>query len=77
MSIELTEDEALVLFEFLARWESDPDQRQLRLDHPAERNALWALQGHLEKTLVAPLKRDYADLLAAARARVEATGGSW
>jgi hypothetical protein len=54
MVIELTEDEALVLFEMLARLEVDSDERQLRLEHVAERNALWALHAQLERVLVAP-----------------------
>jgi hypothetical protein len=77
MIIELTEDEALVLFEMLARSEGDSDERQLRLEHVAERNALWALHAQLERVLTAPFQRDYDDLLAGARMRVEAAGGSW
>lgn len=77
MVVELTEDEALVLFEMLARSESDSDERQIRLEHVAERNALWALHAQLERTLVAPFQRNYDDLLAGARMRVEEAGGSW
>ena len=77
MVIELTEDEALVLFEMLARSEVDSVERQLRLEHVAERNALWALHAQLERVLVAPFQRDYDELLAGARTRVEAAGGSW
>lgn len=77
MVIELTEDEALVLFEMLARSESGSGKRELRLEHVAERNALWALHAQLERALVAPFQRNYDDLLAGARTRVEAAGGSW
>ncbi len=77
MVIELTEDVALVLFDALARGKSEDGQRSLVLEHAAERNALWALEAQLEKALVAPFRADYRDALAAARARLEAAGGSW
>jgi hypothetical protein len=76
MTIELSDDEALVLFELLAR-HGDRADRLVHLDHPAERNALWAVEAQLERKLVVPLRPDYADLLAAARARVEDQGGGW
>jgi hypothetical protein len=77
MKIDLTEDEALVLFDLLADYGSHDDGRQLAVRHAAERNALWAVQCALEKLLVAPFQRDYSEQLSAARARVEAQGGSW
>ena len=77
MVIGLTEDVALVLFDALTRAKSENDQRSLVLEHPAERNALWALEAQLEKGLVAPFRADYRDAAAAARARLEAAGGSW
>jgi hypothetical protein len=67
----------LVLFDALTRAKSEDDQRRLVLKHPAERNALWVLESQLEKALVAPLRADYRDALAAARERLEATGGPW
>lgn len=77
MKIDLTEDEALVLFDLLADYGDRDDGRQLVVRHAAERNALWAVHGELEKVLVAPFQRDYSAQLAAARARVEERGGSW
>jgi len=67
MHIELSDDEALVLFELLARHEDD-----LRLDiqHEAERIVLWRIGGCLETQLVAPLRPEYAELLQRARERV-------
>jgi hypothetical protein len=61
-SIELADDEALVLFELVASGKL--------IDHVdvPERNALWALEALLQKQLVAPLSKDYAEQLAAARA---------
>lgn len=54
MTIELSEDEALVLFELLARYGADDDERTLVIGEAAERNVLWGLQAQLEKQLVAP-----------------------
>jgi len=77
MTIDLSDDEALVLFEFLSDYGSNDDGRELRVQHAAERNALWALSAQLEKGLVAPLQANYSELLSAARASVEKRGGSW
>jgi hypothetical protein len=76
MQIDLTDDEALVLFDLLSDY-GTPDDRRLIVRSAAERNALWALTGQLEKRLVAPLQRNYEELLSAARARLEAESGSW
>jgi hypothetical protein len=77
MVIELTEDVALVLFDALTREKREDGQRSLVLEHPAERNARWMLEAQLEKGLVAPFRADDREALAAARARLEAAGGSW
>jgi hypothetical protein len=77
MVIELTDDEALVLSALLAEYGTRDDGRTLAIAHAAERNALWALEAALEKQLVAPLRSDYAELLLAARRRVEEQGGPW
>jgi hypothetical protein len=77
MEIDLTEDEALVLFDLLSDYGTSDDHCLLVVRHAAERNALWAINAALEKYLVAPFQRDYSEQLAAARSRVEAQGGSW
>ncbi|WP_145183329.1 hypothetical protein [Planctomycetes bacterium Pla163] len=77
MKLELTDDEALVLFELLADYGTSDDGRQLVVRHASERNALWAVHAALEKRLVAPFQQDYADQLSAARSRIEGEGGSW
>ena len=69
VGIELSEQEALVLFEFLAREIDDRRGRRLAaaLEHPAE---YWALNGvHcvLESKLAEPFANNYHQLLAAAR----------
>ena len=65
--IELSSDEALVLFEFLERF-SDTDQ--LSIQDQAEQRALWNLCCLLEEKLVEPFRRDYDVLLAQARERL-------
>jgi hypothetical protein len=77
VQIELTDDEALVLFDLLFDYGSQDDGRQLVIRNAAERNALWRLHGALERRLVQPFEKDYADQLSAARARLEDGGGSW
>jgi hypothetical protein len=77
MIVDLTEDEALVLFELLHEYGSSDDGRELKIQHAAERNALWALSAQLEKHLVPPFQSNYEELLSRARARIEQQGGSW
>ncbi len=67
VTLELSQAEALVLFEWLVR--SDKDE-SLPVEDDAERRVLWRLEAILEKTLVEPLAPDYAELLAAARGKV-------
>lgn len=61
LQIELADDVALVLFDLLAS-----DKLADRVEAP-ERNALWVLEGLLEKQLVAPLSKDYSNQLEQAR----------
>lgn len=77
MQIDLTDDEALVLFDLLVDYATTDEGRRVVVRVAAERNALWALHAALEKVLVAPFQSDYADQLAAARSRLEVQGGSW
>ncbi len=67
MRIELTDDEALVLFEWLAR---NDDADSYRVEDQAELRVLWDLQAQLESALPGVLAPDYRELLAGARARV-------
>jgi hypothetical protein len=73
--IELSQDQALVLFEFLARF--DAAQGTMPLDSAAQK-VLWVVEAALEKILVAPLAKDYDRLLQEARERVlnEPSGSS-
>jgi hypothetical protein len=64
VSIDLSRDEAIVLFELLSRF-SDNDK--LNVEDQSEVTALWSLCGKLESTLVEPLQPDYSQLLTSAR----------
>jgi hypothetical protein len=70
MNLELSDDEALVLFDFLARWE---DTGRLAISDQAEQRVLWDVHALLERELTAPLNPDYARLVAEARDRVRDT----
>jgi hypothetical protein len=64
--------EALVLFEMLADFYSQPS---LQIRGPAERLALIRLYGALEKTLVEPFMADYRALLEEARSILAVQSG--
>lgn len=67
MQIELTTDEALVLFEFLARFQ---ETDRLEFAHVSEFLTLSTVRVALEDVLVEPLMSDYRSLLQSARERV-------
>ena len=67
VTIELTNSEALVLFDFLARFNERDD---LEFEDPAESRVLWDLESILEKSLVEPLRGNYDLLVKRARANV-------
>ena len=63
-TITLDDDVALVLFELLA---SERIESEIKDLEAPERNALWALEGYLEKTLAQPFRSDYTQLLEKSR----------
>jgi len=67
MQLNLTEDEALVLFELLSRFSEDSI---FGIEDQAEMRALWNLQAVLEQALTEPFLQNYQTLLAAARDRL-------
>jgi len=67
VTISLTADQALVLFEWLTR---EDGKGALPTEHQAEQNVLWEIEAQLEKSLVEPLRPDYEALLVAARERL-------
>ena len=68
ISLILTKDEALVLFEFLARLNQveDPDI----FEDQAEQKIFWNLEAQLENQLVEPFSSDYINLITEARNRI-------
>ena len=67
VSIGLTKDEALVLFEFLSRFSS---QDVLEIQDQAEERALWKLACSLEKVLAEPFSGRWMEIISAARERL-------
>lgn len=71
VTITLTSDEALVLFELLHRWE-DADKVSAP-QHQGEQVVLWNLSALLERELAEPFGAEYGRLVAAAMDRLGAT----
>jgi hypothetical protein len=67
VTITLSHDEALVLFEFFARFDESDD---FTLRNTAEYLAFSRISAQLDKALVEPFKPDYNALLSAARDRL-------
>jgi len=69
VNINLSEDEALVLFGFFARFE---EKNEFRRRSNAEFLAFMRISEQLESTLVAPLQSTYQEQLQAAQVRLAA-----
>ena len=68
VSITLTADEALVLFEWIAARENSADPN----GSPApEDMALWTIKASLDRQLIEPFSPDYKDRVEAARSRLK------
>lgn len=65
--IELTGEQALVLFEWLKRFN---EQNGEEFEDQAEERVLWDIEAMLERVLVEPFEQEYDRLLAEARAVV-------
>ena len=63
MSIELSRDELLVLYDLLHRLE---DVEEI-FEDPSEQEVLWHIQTQLEKELVEPFQADYQAIIEEAR----------
>lgn len=66
-TLEITEDEALVLFEFFERFD---DTDRIEFKYAAEYIALMRLSGQIDKTTSAMFKANYDALLSEARKRI-------
>lgn len=75
VSVTLSPDVALVLFELLHRWEDSDfyDRADLR---PGEVTASWSISARLESLLVEPFEENYGDLVDQARQRLKDQGGA-
>lgn len=67
VKLTLSGDEALVLFDWLARVNDGEVQVSLL---PPEQRVLWGIESMLESVLVEPFSPNYAGLLEAARSRL-------
>ena len=67
VSINLTSDEALVLLEWLVRFNNRKD---IVFDDQAEQRVLWDLESLLETALAEPFRPEYDQLVADVRERV-------
>lgn len=70
VTVTLTADEALVLFEWIHRHEDADTLEAITVDQ-SEVIALWALSAALERGLVPPFQADYAEQLRAAQVRLQ------
>ena len=68
LHLELTKNEALVLFEFLSRF-NETDRKELFADQ-AEKRIMWDLEAMLEKQLSEPFRKDYKEIIEKAREHV-------
>lgn len=68
INIELTNDEAIVLFEFLCRFNKNDDLS--RFEDLSEQRVLWDIESVLEKKLSEPFREDYQKILKKARESV-------
>jgi hypothetical protein len=73
VSLNLSTDEALVLFELLHRWELAGQIDPVLLE--GEQSVLWSVSAALERVLVEPFAPSYGALVAAARARLARASG--
>lgn len=69
VTLKLSEDEALVLFEWLTRVD-DLHALSLTFVHEAEQKVVWTLEAALERKLAALFAPNYKELVEQARARV-------
>lgn len=68
VNIQLTNDEAIVLFEFLGRFNKSDDLT--RFEDQSEQRVLWDIECILEKELSEPFRVDYHNIVKKAREAV-------
>ncbi|MES2644112.1 MAG: hypothetical protein V4850_31790 [Myxococcota bacterium] len=67
VTLELTGDQALVLFDWIVRFNNRESEA---FEDQAEQRVLWDIEARLESALVEPFDSSYARLLSEARERV-------
>jgi hypothetical protein len=67
VTLSLTHDQALVLFDWLSR---EDGKKRIPVEHQAEQEVLWVMEAQLERALVEPLAADYDAAVSAARQRL-------
>lgn len=68
VNIELTKDEAIVLFEYLGRFNENEDRG--KFEDQSEQRVLWDIECILEKQLTEPFRADYSEIVIKAREKV-------
>jgi hypothetical protein len=76
VTVRLSEDEAIVLMEWLFRLSERRDFNEI-VSEPAERVAIWALHGSLETQSTAVFAPGYQQALTAARERLAPPGSEF
>jgi hypothetical protein len=61
VNIQLTKEEAIVLFEFLCRFNEKDDPS--RFEDQSEQRVLWDIECTLEKILSEPFRADYQAII--------------
>ena len=65
INIEMSKEEAVVLFEYLSRFNEYEDLK--RFEDQSEQRVLWDVECILEKELSEPLRADYQEIVNKAR----------
>ena len=67
IQINLSRDEAVILFEFLSRFSNE---EVLEIEDQAESRVLWNILCDLEKVLTEPFSEKYTEILETAREKI-------
>jgi hypothetical protein len=68
ITVTFSEDEALVLFDFLSRF-NQTEHKDIFQDQ-AEQKVMWLIEGQLEKILVEPFMPNYNEIIKEARDKI-------
>ena len=68
INIELSKEGAIVLFEFLRRFNQNSDLD--KIEDQSEQRVLWDIECVLEKELTNPFRSDYKEIVEKAREKV-------